>query len=147
MPASHAGGAADSASTSKQREEKSGVLETTETLADYISKCAHLELQVPILAFPRRENGAGDFEKFTAREINGLADGAAVLPIRQGLTALSEENAVTVALLGQGSVQFVATFLVLPKLGYAVILMPPRLSASTIVGLLAKTECRLVMFT
>jgi hypothetical protein len=84
MPASHAGGAADSASTSKQREEKSGVLETTETLADYISKCAHLELQVPILAFPRRENGAGDFEKFTAREINGLADGAAVLLIRQG---------------------------------------------------------------
>jgi acyl-CoA synthetase (AMP-forming)/AMP-acid ligase II len=63
------------------------------------------------------------------------------------LTALSEENAVTVALLGQGSVQFVATFLALPKLGYTVFLMPPRLSASTIVGLLAKTECRLVMFT
>lgn len=100
----HASGPVHSISASKQHKEKSSVLETTEVLADYITKCTHLEPRVPVLAFPRREDGYGDFEKLTVREINGLADRAALSLIRQGLPALSEENAVTVALLGQGSV-------------------------------------------
>jgi acyl-coenzyme A synthetase/AMP-(fatty) acid ligase len=102
---------------------------------------------VPILAVPRHEDGYGDFEAFTAREINDLADRAAMLLIRQGLAQLSEGKSVTIALLGQGSAQYVATYLALAKLGYTVFLLSPRLSASTIAALLAKTDCRLVMFT
>jgi long-subunit acyl-CoA synthetase (AMP-forming) len=89
----------------------------------------------------------GNFERFTAREINDLAHIAAALFIRQGLTQLSKQKAVTVTLLGQGSVQYVATFLAFAKLRYTAFLMSPRPSAATVAVLLERTECGLVIFT
>ena len=147
MPPNSTNRCGETISTSERREQVFAILDGTETLADYISKCALLEHQIPILAFPMHEEAYGDFEKFTAMEINDLADRAAVLLIREGLTQLSEEITVTITLLGQGSVQYVATFLALAKLGYSVLVMSPRLSAPTVVALLAKTESRFIMFT
>ena len=147
MTSNQANGAVEPVSASKLRDEASALLESTETIADYICKCARRENQVPAIAFPRHGDGYGDFETFTAREINDLADRAAMLLIRQGLTQLSEEKAVTVTLLGQGDPQYAAACLALAKLGYTVFLMSPRLSASAIAALLAKAECRLIMFT
>lgn len=102
----------------------------------------------PVLAFPRHEDGVAGFEKFTAQEINDLANKAAMLLINQRPTLGGTENAETITLLGQGTVPYVATFLALAKLGYSVFLVSPRLSAAAAVAaLLAKTECSLLMFT
>lgn len=147
MSSNQANGPVHSVSVSRRPEEASALLESAETLADYVSKCAQLEPQVPVLAFPRHEDRYGDFEKFTARDINDLADRAAMVLIRQGLAQLGEEKSVTITLLGQGSSLYVATLLALAKLGYTVFLMSPRLSAPTIVALLAKMESSLVVFT
>jgi acyl-CoA synthetase (AMP-forming)/AMP-acid ligase II len=80
------------------------------------------------------------------RTSTNLAGRAALLLIRQGLTQLSEQKAVTVTPLGQASVQLVATLFALAKLQYTAFLVSPRLSATTIAVLLERTGCGLVIF-
>ena len=147
MSSNSTNGVGGPVSALKRREQASAIVESTETMADYISKCAQLENQVPILAFPKHEDAYGDFERFTAKDLNDLADRAAMLLIRQGLVQLSEKNAVTITLIGYGGAQYVATFLALAKLGYSIFVMSPRFPASVMAALLERAECKLILFT
>lgn len=119
----------------------------TKSAAGYIAKCAQWEQQVLILECSRCEDDYGDFETLTTREINGIADRAAMVLIRQGIIQLREQKALAITLLGQASTQYVAAFLALAKLEYLVFLMPPRLLVSTIAALLVKTDCRYLVYT
>lgn len=147
MTASNENRASIPDSTGNRTDVLSDMLASTHTLSSFVSKCATWPFQVPILAFPRTEDAYADFELFTAKEINDLADRTASHLISQGLKQLSKEESLTIALLCPATTEYVATFLALVKLGYTIFLMSPRLSAPTIAALLAKTGCNLVIHT
>lgn len=142
-PSSPDGGPLAPVSSTTRKEAQAEIMRSTHTLAKYISNFADWPYQVPILAVPRKSYA--DFEQFTAREINNLADKAAGQLVSQGLRQLPERECVTVTMLGVGNTVYAATMLALTKLGYTVFLMSPRLSSSTIAALLTKANSNIMV--
>ncbi|KAJ5027549.1 hypothetical protein J3E71DRAFT_223889 [Bipolaris maydis] len=101
----------------------------------------------PLLYFPRE--GLTDYEEHSARAIDGYVDAAVDALQRRGLKPadLLLAQAPTIAILAPSSLQFIITILGLNRLGYAALLLSPRLASPAICSLLEQAECGIILTT
>ncbi|KAJ5175188.1 uncharacterized protein N7482_001065 [Penicillium canariense] len=104
------------------------------------------ESQIPLICYPIR--GAADFEEHTAGDIDRYTDVAIQYYMGQGLTPAdpSLEEAPVVAMLAGSSFEVILTFFALNRLGYAVLFLSTRLTASAYARLLEMANCKQVIF-
>ncbi|CAI9633410.1 unnamed protein product [Alternaria burnsii] len=101
----------------------------------------------PLLCFPRE--GLTDYEDHSARAIDSYVDAAVDALQRRGLKPADSllTQAPTIAILAPSSLQFIITLLGLNRLGYAALLLSPRLASPAICSLLEQAECDTILTT
>ncbi|RYO53965.1 hypothetical protein AA0116_g10176 [Alternaria tenuissima] len=101
----------------------------------------------PLLCFPRE--GLTDYEDHSARAIDSYVDAAVDALQRRGLKPADSllAQAPTIAILAPSSLQFIITLLGLNRLGYAALLLSPRLASPAICSLLEQAECDTILTT
>lgn len=119
---------------------------------DLIRQRAKEEDGVPLLAYPASERGVTDYEHFTAKSIDNFITNAADRLTDQGLDRISaedcgEDDSPIIALLGPSNFDYVITMLALSRLGYAVLILSPRLAIAAYESLLEETECSLLVYS
>ncbi|KAL8694896.1 MAG: hypothetical protein Q9218_000560 [Villophora microphyllina] len=102
------------------------------------------KIQTPLIAFPKSERGASDFEFFTGQDLDRIIEHAARHYMRAGLRVNENRR---VAVLGPTNIEWVANFFGLLRAGFAVVTLSPRISAKAIANLLSETQCGTVIYT
>lgn len=99
------------------------------------------KIQVPLLCFPKSEQGTIDYEKFTGKDIDRFVDQAAKYYMRCGLhpTKSSHETPPVIALLGPTDLAYIITFFALARLGYTSLCLSPRLAPNACEKLIRET--------
>ena len=120
-------------------------LENCRTLAEYIHHAASASNQVPVLGLPRHDQSYSEFESFSAKQLDDLANTFAVCYVELGLKRLDAKESGVVGLLGPANLDYMASFLALAKLGYTIVVISPRLAVSSLVALLAIADCGAVI--
>ncbi len=118
---------------------------------DLIRQLSKEEDEVPLVAYPASERGVTDYEHFTAKSIDNFITNAAARLMDQGLDSISsedcgEDDSPIIGLLGPSNFDYVITMLALSRLGYAVLILSPRLAIAAYESLLEETECNLLVY-
>ncbi|CAL5872182.1 uncharacterized protein PFLUO_LOCUS6440 [Penicillium psychrofluorescens] len=104
----------------------------------------------PIIAFPTsgRTGSNDEYEFFRARDLDGLAEGVAAAYLQCQLQPVwHDRNEVrVVAILGKSTLEYFVSLLGLSRLGYAVLLLSPRLATEAAVSLLDRTNCSTLVY-
>ncbi|KAJ5290907.1 hypothetical protein N7478_000158 [Penicillium angulare] len=122
------------------------------TVDDLIRKLADEESQdaPPILAFPTpghiRSNEKYEF--FRAKDLDRLAEGVAAVYVQSQLQPVwrDRKEVGVIAILGKSTLEYFASLLGLCRLGYAVLLLSPRLATEAAVSLLDCTKCSTLVY-
>ncbi|KAF1970887.1 acetyl-CoA synthetase-like protein [Bimuria novae-zelandiae CBS 107.79] len=117
------------------------------TIDELIKRRASEFLDSPLLCFPRE--GITDYEEHSAQAIDRYVDAAVEALQRRGLEPANAAlpQAPTVAILAPSSLQFIIALLGLNRLGYAALLLSPRLASPAIISLLEQAECDTILTT
>lgn len=134
------------------RDEQQNGLTDLILVDDLIRQRAQEEDGVPLVAYPASERGVTDYELFTAKSVNNFITNAAEKLTDQGLDSISvedvgEDDFPVVGLLGPSTFDYVITMLALSRLGYAVLILSPRLAVASYESLLEETECSLLVYS
>ncbi|KAI0164556.1 acetyl-CoA synthetase-like protein [Hypoxylon sp. FL1284] len=100
------------------------------------------EEQVPILAYPRHDHDAAEYEYFTGSDLDRMVDETCRILIRAGLQVNSRK---TVALFAPSDLSFVVTFFALFRLGCKVLTVSIRLNEPACVHLLERAGCDAIL--
>ncbi|BCS22828.1 putative NRPS-like protein biosynthetic cluster [Aspergillus puulaauensis] len=102
----------------------------------------------PLVGYPQSTHGISDYKFYTAEDLDRFANGSANIMQDSGLPMFSDpvENRV-VAILGASNLDYVVALFALSRLGYAVLLLSTRLSTEAYTNLLAKTNCRNIIYS
>ncbi|KAL8778824.1 MAG: hypothetical protein Q9194_001781 [Teloschistes cf. exilis] len=111
---------------------------------DVFKSRAKDNIQTPLIAFPKSERGAGDFEFFTGQDLDRIIEHAARHYMN---TKLRVNDTRRVAVLGPTNIEWVANFFGLLRAGFAVVTLSPRISVQAIVNLMSETQCETVIHT
>ncbi|KAL8631707.1 hypothetical protein Q9189_002614 [Teloschistes chrysophthalmus] len=106
-------------------------------LDDVFKARAKDKVQTPLIAFPKSERGAGDFEFFTGQDLDRIIEHAARHYMNTKLKV--------VAVLGPTNIDWVANFFGLLRAGFAVVTLSPRISVQAIVNLMSETQCETIV--
>ncbi|KAI0185904.1 putative NRPS-like enzyme [Xylaria flabelliformis] len=96
----------------------------------------------PILAYPKRADSAGEYEKFTGQQLNRFVDGAVKYFLACGLKQNTHE---VVGILAPSNLDFVVTFFALSRLGYTVLCLSLRIPDVAIGELLKQAQCHIII--
>lgn len=107
-------------------------------LDDLIRLRAADEMQVPILAYPSSEKDGFSYDYLTGQHLDRMVDDAVHALLDYGFKPNSHS---IVALLTPSDLSMVATFFALSRMGYTVMMLSPRLSATACVALLDTVGC------
>ncbi|KAJ5701277.1 hypothetical protein N7488_008825 [Penicillium malachiteum] len=103
----------------------------------------------PIMAFPTSSVEAiNNYEFLRAKDLDRLAEGVAASYIQnQILPVWRDRNETSViAIIGKSTLEYFVSLLGLCRLGYAVLLLSPRLPTEAAVSLLDCTECSTLVY-
>ncbi|KAJ5987772.1 AMP-dependent synthetase/ligase, partial [Penicillium waksmanii] len=114
-------------------------------LDDLIRHRAADFVQRPILAYPNSENDAASYSYYTGQDLDQMIDQVASVLMVNGFQP-PKRNGCTVALLTLSDLNMVITFFALSRLGYAVMMLSPRLSAEACVSLLDSAQCDTIIY-
>ncbi|KAL2008408.1 hypothetical protein VTN00DRAFT_6602 [Thermoascus crustaceus] len=117
-----------------------------DVLDDLIRLRAADDVQVPILAYPRGEDNAANYEYFSGCDLDRLVDQAVRCLMERGFAPASHNDESIVALLTLSDLDMVITFFALSRLGYTVMMLSPRLSAAACVSLLETAKCNTILY-
>ncbi|KAG9185968.1 hypothetical protein G6011_02524 [Alternaria panax] len=117
------------------------------TIDELIKRRASEFGDLPLLCFPKE--GLTDYEEHSAQAIDRYVDAAVDALQRRGLEPADSllAQAPTIAILAPSSLQFIITLLGLNRLGYAALLLSPRLASPAILSLLEQAECNTILTT
>ncbi|KAK4964061.1 hypothetical protein LTR66_012495 [Elasticomyces elasticus] len=110
-------------------------------LDDLLRIRASDEEQVPVLACPH-EGTRADFELFTARDLDLFVDRAAKGYLAIGLTPARR---IVVSLIAPSNLDYFITLFALSRLGYAVLLISPRLAPEACNKLIKETGSHIIV--
>ncbi|CAK96299.1 hypothetical protein CBS115989_2471 [Aspergillus niger] len=115
-------------------------------LDDLIRLRAADYIQHPILAYPKpSQNGSVSYEYFNGQDLDCMIDYAVCTLMDYGFKPARKEGA-TVALFTLSDLNMVITFFALSRLGYTVMMLSPRLSATACVSLLDTVGCNTILY-
>ncbi|PYH91829.1 NRPS-like enzyme [Aspergillus ellipticus CBS 707.79] len=115
-------------------------------LDDLIRLRAADPIQHPILAYPKPpQDGAVSYEYFTGQDLDCMVDQAVYTLMDYGFKP-PRNGQTTVALLTLSDLNMVVTFFALSRLGYTVMMLSPRLSATACVALLDLVGCDTILY-
>ncbi|PWY89644.1 acetyl-CoA synthetase-like protein [Aspergillus sclerotioniger CBS 115572] len=115
-------------------------------LDDLIRLRAADAVQHPILAYPKpTEDDSVSYEYFTGHDLDCMVDHAVYTLMDYGFKPPREDGA-TVALFTLSDLNMVVTFFALSRLGYTVMMLSPRLSATACVSLLDTVGCDTILY-
>ncbi|KAL8722184.1 MAG: hypothetical protein Q9225_001280 [Loekoesia sp. 1 TL-2023] len=97
---------------------------------------------VPILGYPRFEYSVDDYEVFTGRKLDEYIDTAAKRLIALGF---APNRRRTIALLAPSDIDFIISFFALSRLGYTILPLSLRITATAITNLLQQTGCSTIL--
>ncbi|KAJ5601536.1 hypothetical protein N7510_011070 [Penicillium lagena] len=104
----------------------------------------------PVIAFPTsRSTGSNDeYEFFRASDLDRLAEGVAATYLQCQLQPVwhDRDEVSVVAILGKSNLEYFASLLGLCRLGYAVLLLSPRLATEAALSLLDRTNCGTLVY-
>ena len=117
---------------------------------DLICQRAREEDGVRLVAYPASERGLTDYELFTAKSLDIYIANAAERLIGDGIDMMSvedygDDDSPVVGLLGHSNFDYLITMLALSRLGYAVLILSPRLAIAAYESLLDETECSILV--
>lgn len=161
----------NSVSTKNNKHSKStlGQLSMTEkksitTVDAFIRQLGADKRRIPLLAYPSVDQGRSGSESFTGQDIDRFTDAAAHrfidlglppvvrvwdrIPILQSSKALTFQidKHTVVAVFALSNLDYLISLLGLGRLGYASLLISPKLSAKACVDLLEGTQCEILIF-
>lgn len=126
-------------------------------LDDLIRLRAADEMQVPILAYPSSEKDGFSYDYLTGQHLDRMVDDAVHALLDYGFKPVGQVQSIKqqgrysdksnqnshsiVALLTPSDLSMVATFFALSRMGYTVMMLSPRLSATACVALLDTVGC------
>ncbi|PYH40351.1 putative NRPS-like enzyme [Aspergillus saccharolyticus JOP 1030-1] len=115
-------------------------------LDDLIRLRAADPIQHPILAYPRPSpDETVEYEYFSGLDLDIMIDQAVYTLMDYGFKPPRQEGAI-VALFTLSDLNMVITFFALSRLGYTVMMLSPRLSASACVALLDMVGCDTILY-
>ncbi|PYI00534.1 acetyl-CoA synthetase-like protein, partial [Aspergillus sclerotiicarbonarius CBS 121057] len=115
-------------------------------LDDLIRLRAADPVQHPILAYPKpSQDGSVSYESFTGQDLDCMVDHAVYTLMDLGFNPPRKDGA-TVALFTLSDLNMVVTFFALSRLGYTVMMLSPRLSATACVSLLDTVGCDTILY-
>ncbi|KAF1836439.1 acetyl-CoA synthetase-like protein [Decorospora gaudefroyi] len=135
----------DEPSTTPANIHLAGSNDTIYTIDELIKQRASVLGDSPLLCFPK--DGLTDYEEHSARAIDGYVDAAVDALQGRGLEPVDSllAQSPTIAILASSSLQFIITLLGLNRLGYAALLLSPRLPSPAILSLLEQAECDTIL--
>ncbi|PWY74330.1 NRPS-like enzyme [Aspergillus heteromorphus CBS 117.55] len=116
-------------------------------LDDLIRLRAADPIQHPILAYPypSPDGEPVSYEYFTGQDLDCMVDQAVYTLMEYGFKPPRHDRA-TVALFTLSDLNMVVTFFALSRLGYTVMMLSPRLSATACVSLLDLVDCDTILY-
>ncbi|KAI8941639.1 hypothetical protein NX059_002852 [Plenodomus lindquistii] len=117
------------------------------TIDELIKRRAAEMGESTLIGYPKED--VADFEEHSARALDRYADAAAELLQRKGLKSVDSnlDQAPVVGILAQSGLHVIMTTLGLSRLGYAVLLLSPRLASPAISRLLDLSNCSSILTT
>ncbi|KAK7182281.1 hypothetical protein DPSP01_006993 [Paraphaeosphaeria sporulosa] len=117
------------------------------TIDELIKRRASELQKSPLLCYPRE--GLTDHEEHSAEAINKYVDAAVAALQQRGLKPAEAdlEQAPSIGILAHSSLAFIITLLGLNRLGYAALLLSPRLASPALHALLQAAECNTILTT
>ncbi|KAF4554523.1 Non-canonical non-ribosomal peptide synthetase-like protein 4 [Elsinoe fawcettii] len=117
------------------------------TIDELIRRRASELQDSPLLAYPK--SGLTDYEEHSASTVDRYIDAAVETLQGRGLSAADSSlpQAPVVAILAHSSLHFIITLLALNRLGYAALLLSPRLASPAMRSLLEQAQCRTMLTT
>ncbi|RAL16759.1 putative NRPS-like enzyme [Aspergillus homomorphus CBS 101889] len=121
---------------------------TPQTINDVLLHLLQEAPDLPLVGYPKSSHRVSDYAYYTARDLDGFANGAVEQLNKAGLSKFSHstENRV-VAILGPSSLDYIVSLFALTRLGYAVLLLSTRLSTEAYVNLLKATKCTHLLYS
>ncbi|OQE95576.1 hypothetical protein PENNAL_c0002G08067 [Penicillium nalgiovense] len=116
-----------------------------QVLDDLIPLRAADVVQYPILAYPRFENDAASYEYYTGKHLDAMINQTVTRLMDDGFKQATRSPSI-VALLTLSDLNMVITLFALSRLGYAVMMLSPRLSSEACVSLLETVNCESVIY-
>ncbi|KAH0608804.1 uncharacterized protein H6S33_001032 [Morchella sextelata] len=119
------------------------------TVNDLLVHRARTAPDVPLVSYPASESGLTDYVDYTARMLDGFAEGTARGYLGLGLAPNDpfDGERTVVALLAPSDIDYIATLFGLQRLGFSVLLLSNRLSAHAVSALLTSTKCTTIITT
>ncbi|RAH72539.1 putative NRPS-like enzyme [Aspergillus aculeatinus CBS 121060] len=115
-------------------------------LDDLIRLRAADPIQHPILAYPKpSQDDTVEYEYFSGLDLDCMVDQAVCTLMDYGFKPPRQDGAI-VALFTLSDLNMVVTFFALSRLGYTVMMLSPRLSASACVALLDMVGCDTILY-
>lgn len=119
---------------------------------DLIRQRARENNEVPLVAYPKSEQGLTDYQTFTAKSIDHYITKAAEKLRENGYGCVhdiehSGDEPPIIALLGPSNFDYLITMLALSRLGYAILILSPRLSIAAYESLLNETGCTSLIYS
>ncbi|KAL2014528.1 hypothetical protein VTN00DRAFT_2053 [Thermoascus crustaceus] len=90
-------------------------------------------------------DGPWNFELFSGKDLDRFTEGTTREYLQRELRVATDNEAPIVALLGISTFPYFISMLGLSRLGYALLILSPRLSTEAFVRLLDKTSCQTVV--
>ena len=119
---------------------------------DLIRQRIEEEDGVPLVAYPTSERGVTKYEHFAAKSVDRYINNVIEKIVEEGFDRISADDygddaAPVVGLIGPSDFEYLITMLALSRLGYAVLILSPRLAIAAYESLLEETECSLLVYS
>ncbi|KAG8629680.1 hypothetical protein KVT40_003545 [Elsinoe batatas] len=117
------------------------------TIDELIKRRASKLRESTLLAYPK--TGLCDFEEHSAEALDRYIDAAVATLQTRGLKPADSrlQQAPVIAILAHSSFHFIITLLALNRLGYAALLLSPRLASPAMGSLLDQSQCQTILST
>ena len=117
---------------------------TAGTLREYFDIWASSPDTHAVLAFPGAPDDVANLRYYTNQEIHRFALAAARYYLKEGLGVAPTTSSI-VGISAPGTLEWLATFMALTRLGYTVLCLSPNLSDDVLGRLLEKADCRVLV--
>jgi acyl-coenzyme A synthetase/AMP-(fatty) acid ligase len=115
--------------------------ETSSNFAEYLETSFRDDLQRKIIAFPDGHQATSGFRYYTKKELVDLSHKAAAYLMSNGIPIRTAgEPPLRVTLLAYGTIEWVACFYAIVRMGHSIVNLSPRLPEDYVHGLLAKSK-------
>lgn len=117
---------------------------TAGTLREYFDICAASPDNHAVIAFPDAPDDVADLRYYTNQDVHRLALAAAQYYLNQGLGVAPTASSI-VGISAPGTLEWLATFMALTRLGYTILCLSPNLSDDVLAKLLEKADCKVLI--